>query len=219
MSKILITGSSGGLGKELAIEFARRGNKVIAHGRNRQNLKRFSGDYVVGDITEGGTLRELVRRAEGLNILVNNVGTHFDRQASKMSMDELRKLMEVNFFSHVDLTLRVLPIFLEKREGLIVNINSVAGKAGSVGKSAYASSKHALSGFFDSLKYEVTEQGVRILNIYLGGMKTPMSRHRKEYEDLMDPKEVAKVIVDNCEARGSLYVPELHIGRVRYGNH
>lgn len=223
----LITGSSKGLGKELALEFSRNEYDIIIHGRDEtalgevdaQTRKHEVNVYsVVGDITQVNTLVALAQeaRARNINVLVNNAGIYLKKPATEMTMEELRKLMEVNFLSHVDLTKRILPIFLNKKEGLIVNINSIAGEKGSPEESAYSASKHALKGFFDSLRYEVTKQGVRILDVYSGAIKTQMTRDRKTYPLLMNPEEVAKEIVKNCELSESLSVSRLDIGRIKY---
>lgn len=218
--KVLITGSSRGLGKELALEFSRNGYSVIANGRRLSELQELYAqtecEVIQGDITEERTLN-LLGQIKGLDILVNNAGIISNKPFNELTEEEIRKLMEVNFFAPIELTRRLLPSFLE-RKGLIVNINSVAGQLGCINKSVYCASKFALRGFFDSLKYEVTKQGVRILNVYLGAMQTDMSKDRTEYENLMKPDEVAKVIVRNCKLSDTLYIPELNIGRVKYGN-
>jgi short-subunit dehydrogenase len=124
--------------------------------------------------------------------------------------------MEVNFFSPVILTNMVLPIFLNKRGGLIININSLAGKQGSSGEAAYCASKQALNRHFDSLKFDIISKGVRILNVELGAMNTQMIKNRKDPEKIIQPEEVARCIVKNCEEYNSFYIGNINITRRKY---
>ena len=223
----LITGSSKGLGRCLALEFSNQGYDIIIHGRDKAILDEIENEIrkkgecysVVGDIAEEKTLEVLAEEAKKRNIdvLVNNAGIYLSKTAGEMSIEELRKVMEVNFFAHVSLTKKLIPYFLEKGKGLIVNINSVAGKQGSLGESAYAASKHALKGFFDSLSFELTKSGIMILNVYSGAIATKMTAGRKNQENLMKPAEVAKAIVKNCELYDSLGIREINLGKLRYG--
>lgn len=220
MKTVLVTGSNRGLGKELALEFSKNYN-VIIHGRDLESLKnvydklpKCRRSMVRGDIRDKKTLDCLEVMAKGgrfnegnLDILVNNAGIY---------SGNLKDVMDVNFFAPIDLTERVLPIFKSKKNGLIVNINSIAGKQGSKGECAYSASKHALKGYFDSLRYDVTKHGIRILNVYLGGMNTQMTKGRENQELLMNPQEVARVIVKNCELYSSLNINEISIGRINY---
>ncbi|OGJ15846.1 hypothetical protein A3K73_01625 [Candidatus Pacearchaeota archaeon RBG_13_36_9] len=223
----LITGSSKGLGRELALEFARNKYNIIIHGREQDALKEveiIAGKEgvnvftVVGDITQESTINALAEEAKtrNISILANNAGIYLNKPAEEMTMEELRTVMEVNFFAHVCLTKKILPVFLSKGRGFIVNINSLAGKQGGLGESAYAASKHSLRGFFDSLRYEVTKKGVRILDVYSGAMQTQMTKARETYPLLMKPEEVAEVIVKNCVEYSSLNPTEIHIGRIKY---
>jgi short-subunit dehydrogenase len=223
MKTVMITGSSRGLGRELALEFSKN-YKVILHGRNPNSMKianLVSGDhesYIVdGDITDERTLQSLEDTANrvGLDILVNNVGIYSNGPTTP---EELKKIMETNFLASANLTLRLLPIMMRNEQSLIVNINSLAGKQGGPGEPAYSASKHALKGFFDSLRYQVTKHGVRIMDVYLGAMRTQMTEGRPNWELAMYPEEVARVIIKNCDLYDSLSLTELNIGRRKYLN-
>lgn len=223
----LITGSSKGLGKELALEFSRNEYDTIINGRDKSALREvlegarkngIEAYSVAGDITKEETINALIEeaRARNIEVLVNNAGMYIKKPLTEMTMDDLKAVMEVNFFAVARLTQKILPIFLRRGEGIIVNMNSVAGEQGSLGESAYSASKHALRGFFDSLRYEVTTRGVRILDVYLGAMQTQMTKGRDTYSLLMNPREVAEMIVKNCKIYKSKSVGEIHIGRINY---
>lgn len=223
----MITGASKGLGKELALEFSKKYN-IIINGRDANALNEIykkinpykdmdKCTIILGDITNEKTLENLTEKAkDGLDILINNAGIYYNNP-DEINLDELRKVMEVNFFAQANLISRILPIFIAKQKGLIVNINSIAGKFGSLGEYAYCASKHALRGFSESLRYDLTKQGIRILDVYLGAMRTPMTAKRPNQELLIDPREVAKVIVKNCELYKSLSVNEINMRRRNYG--
>jgi len=212
---VCVVGSSKGLGSELALQFSKDYN-VIIHGRDEKSLKEVYDKLpedrrymILGDIREKKTLDSLeeIAKEKDLDILVNNAGIYSGSP---------KEIMDVNFFAPVNLTERILPIFKNKKRGLIVNINSIAGKQGSSGEPSYFASKHALRGYFESLRFDVTKYGIRILDIYPGGMNTSMTNWRKDQKLLMNPKEVAKVIVKNCELYESLVVKEIEIGRIHY---
>lgn len=212
---VCVTGASRGLGRELALQFSKSHN-VMIHGRDLEALQEVynkipkgRGYIVVGDIREEKTLDYLgeIAKAKDLDILVNNAGIY---------SNNLKEVMDVNFFAPINLTERILPIFKSKKSGLIININSIAGKQGGLGESVYSASKHALKGYFDSLRFNVTKYGIRILDVYPGGINTQMTDWRENQKLLMDPKEVAKVIVKNCELYESLSVNEISIGRRHY---
>jgi len=224
---VLITGSSKGLGRELALEFAVQNYNVIIQGRDESALQEVETQIkekgvecykVVGELTRTEVIKELadISKREKIVILVNNVGIYLGDSLENISIEDLERVMAINFFVPAILTKQILSLFLEGGRGLIVNINSIAGKQGGNLETAYAASKHALKGFFDSLRLEVTAKGVRILDIYLGAMATQMTEKRKNPNLVMQPREVAKVIVKNCERYESLEIKELTIGRVKY---
>lgn len=211
-----MTGASRGLGRELALEFSREGYNVIATGRTLSALKNLRNKipkgrcYIIAeDITKETTIKALEKLAKRVNldILVNNAGRY---------SGTLREVMEVNFFAPIKLTQKILPVFKAKERGLIVNINSIAGKQVGKGIPPYFASKHALKGYFESLRFDVIKYGIIILDIYPGGINTSMTNWRKDQNLLMDPKEVAKVIVRNCGLYESLSVNGIDIGRRRY---
>lgn len=224
---ILITGSSKGIGKNLAIEFSRLGFNVIIHGRNKKNLDEVKNlvnknnaecMVIKGDITDKNTINTLAKKAEekNIDILINNAGIYYNSGFENISLNKYKEIMEVNFFSSVSLTKKILPIFVNKNSGLIVNINSLAGKQGASGESAYSASKHALKGFSDSLKYEVVKQGIKIMDFYIGAVATDITKKRKNGNLLIQPKDLAKYIVSACKDYPSLTISETNILRCKY---
>lgn len=224
----LITGSSGGLGEHLALGFAAVGYDIILHGRNLLRLLDVRGrvidrgancEYVQGDLRNQDTINRLISLAQtnGLDTLVNNAGIYLSKPMAETTSQDLDNLMRVNLYAPFLLTSGMLPMFLSRGSGTIVNINSFAGKSGGNLEAAYSASKHALVGMSDSLKLEVTKRGLRVLDVYLGAMKTDMSEGRQDSDMFIDPADAASQIVEVCHnPRGTLTVRELVLGRKTY---
>ncbi|MCB0560136.1 MAG: SDR family oxidoreductase [Lewinellaceae bacterium] len=181
---VWITGASSGIGEHLAYAFANRGAKLILSSRNEQELQRVRQNcpatteimVLPMDVTDFASLPVLVQQALGrfgnIQVLINNAGIS-QRSAVKDTLFEVdKKIMEVNFLGTVALTKAVLPSMLGQKGGQIVVISSVMGKIGTPRRSAYAASKHALHGYFDSLRAEIHEQGVKVTLICPGYVHT-----------------------------------------------
>jgi short-subunit dehydrogenase len=224
MPSVLITGSSKGLGKSLALEFSKNNYHVILHGRDEKSLNELKTilkdkcSIIIGDITSEEVINKLFIEAEkrDIDILINNAGQYFSKSLEETKEDEIKRIFEINFFSIVKLIKKILPLFENKKSGLIININSLAGKNGSKGESFYSATKHALKGFSDSFKQEVLEKGIRVLDVYLGAISTDMTKNRKDHEFFIDPDEAASVIFNNIKDKSSLYINEIEIRRRKY---
>src|SRR3989344_830527 len=218
-NSVLITGASQGLGKAMTHEFYNKGYNLILNGRDKAKLDLLSyeigikGIVIPGDLREKNTIDRLIEEAEKrkVSILVNSAGVYLKKTVAETSESELREVMETNFFSAVNLTTRILPFFVVNGGGTIININSVAGDSGSYGESAYAASKHAINGFFDSMRYEVARGSVRITNVALGAMQTEMSYGREDWDKFISPEEAAKLIVSSCIDYKTLCPNEIRI--------
>lgn len=224
---VLITGSSKGLGKRMAITFSNNKYNVILHGRDEQRLTEVESavlengvecDVVKGDITLVQTINSLYEAAErrDLDVLINNVGIYANKPFQEMSIDEFRRIIEVNLITQVILTKRVFPIFQKKKAGLIININSAAGKNSSDGECAYSASKHGLRGFARSFQFEANRDNVRIMDIYLGAMKTSMVKDRIEHEKFIQTLDAAALIFRLSQNYPSMRINEIDLGRRNY---
>ncbi len=176
---ILITGASGNLGTALSLAFGRQGGQIIALDLNHQALQKLTqrleqeGIPVLAqscDISNSSKLKSVVESAQAalgsIDVLINNAGiTHIERLVNiEDPQAVLRRVMEVNLFAATQLSQLLLPNLIEQK-GLIINISSVAGFAPLLGRTAYAASKHALHGYFESLRSELHEQGVQCLMV------------------------------------------------------
>lgn len=223
---VLITGSSKGLGRSLAWEFAsEHEDKVILHGRNEKRLNAFhqflvedygaQADMVIGDLRDEATLSRLYGAAlkNEIDVLINNAGVYQQGEPGNINPADLDLVIGTNLIAPIRLALLVYPIMVAKGKGLIVNINSLAGKSFNDREAAYCASKHGLRGFMGSFRHEARKHGVGVLDVYLGAMQTDMTLGRPGHNDMMDPDDVAEVIAGLCKGYDSLRVNEIEIGR------
>jgi len=187
--RVWITGASSGIGEALAVAFHQAGARLILSARRRDELRRVqilcggeaSAKILPLDVTQGAELPQKASVAlgifGGIDILVNNAGVTQRSLVKDTELDVYRKLMEVNFFGAVALTKAVLPSMIESKRGHIVAISSLVGKFGTPLRSGYAAAKHALHGFFDSLRAEVSRYGIKVLLVCPGYIRTDVSLH------------------------------------------
>ena len=175
-------------------------------------------DVVVGDLVEKGTIRKIQKVSEkkGINILINNAGIYLNKPFLETNMEEFRKVIETNFMAVVSLTYALFPIMQANGSGLIISINSLAGKNGSDGEAAYCASKHALRGFTSSLQFDATRYGIRVVDVYLGSMGTAMTADRKNTDKFINPIEAADIIYNISKNYKTLRVSEIELLRSNY---
>lgn len=221
--RVWVTGASSGIGAALAKAFAAAGASVILSGRNRAALAEVAAglaDSVVlsFEATDFETLPAIVDHAGPIDLLVNNAGISQRSLAEETDMAVYRTIMEVDFFAPVTLTKLVLPAMLARGEGHIAAVASVAGKVGSPQRSGYCAAKHAVMGFFDSLRTEVSHRGIQVTTIVPGFVRTQIGARalkgdgsaKGAGEDDVDagitPREAAEQILDGM-ARGLREIP------------
>ena len=220
---VLITGARRGLGAALFHVFNEHGWFCLLNcrgqdGCNVEELVTNETFHVCGDIKDPWIINRLGHLAidKGVSVLINNAGIYSSQRLVDMTEHEFRSVQETNLIAPVLLTKALWPV-LKERHGIVVNINSLAGLQGSPKELSYCTSKHGLAGFSKSLQFDATDDGVRVLNLYLGAMNTDMMAGRiGEPEKLIDPFEAAKVIYDLCRNYETLRITEATIVRRRY---
>lgn len=180
----VVTGASSGIGRETALALARAGARVVIAARRLELLEQLAQECraegaevlpVETDVTDRASCERLIERASTLgdvDILVNNAGfAIFDRVADA-SPDDLRRMMETNYFGTVWCTQSVLPGMLERGRGSIVTVASITGIMGFAGMSGYCATKFALVGFMEALRNEVIGRGVDVSLVCPGTTRT-----------------------------------------------
>jgi len=212
MEKVaLVTGSSSGVGLETALALARDGYHTFASMRDigkagelEQVVKKenLPIDVIELDVNKEesivSAINKVVTDGGRLDILVNNAGYGQFGCTEDLSVDDFRKQFETNFFSIVRIIQEVAPIMRKQNSGIIVNISSVVGRMGLPASPAYISTKFALEGFSECLRYELGQFGIRITLIEPGVIKTNFFNSMKVPESKTDPKY--KTLTDNILA-------------------
>lgn len=228
----LVTGASSGLGREIAIAFARRNVNVILSGRNMDELIKTQQACIAvntppvmtvkvpGDLRHPKTVLDLVNfgALHNCRYLVHCAAV-YSRGLVGQTATRAEDIIMPNVVASIDLVQSIYyNVLIRNGGGTICNINSSAGKTGTAGEAYYVASKHAMTGFFKSLRADSrTDQKIRVMDVFLGGTKTPMMADRPDYDYLMEPAEVADVIVTNLSMRPeSAQIDEITISRFRF---
>jgi dehydrogenase/reductase SDR family protein 7B len=182
-----VTGASSGIGEALAPLLAARGATLVISARREDQLRRVQAACANAerhlilplDMSEGAAfgpaLQLVLARFGRVDLLVHCAGISQRAYAAETQIEVDRRIMEVNYFGPVALTKQVLPSMLARRAGQIVVVSSLLGKFGAPNRSAYCASKHALVGFFDSLRAEVAGDGITVTMICPGFVRTNAS--------------------------------------------
>ena len=196
LSKVLITGSSGGLGNHLALYYSQKGHEILLHGRNEKKLIKIQSEinknglnakYIVADLNHKKGIELLCNKAkkENIKILINNAGIICPGLPLKdISYDKIESMLEVNLVAPIKI-INALNNNLDH----VININSMVGLEPKKNRSLYAASKWGLRGFSESLKKE--ENRFKILDVYPTNIKTWPER-----ENAMDINFVLESIYD-----------------------
>jgi short-subunit dehydrogenase len=183
---IWVTGASSGIGEALTYALVRRGARVIISARREEELRRvqqLAGPSQVHilplDLEATDTFPAKVQTAMKafgqIDIMIHNGGIS-QRSYVKDTLPAIqRKVMEIDYFSYIELTRLLLPHWQQRQTGHIVAISSVMGKVGTPMRSAYAAAKHALHGFFDCLRTEVWKDNIKVTIIMPGYIRTNVS--------------------------------------------
>lgn len=180
---IWITGASSGIGESMAIQLNNMGAKVIASARREEKLFKLKKACIFPDnlhivpldITDQNSIDKAVKEVKifnSLDLVIHNAGIAQKGLVIENEMEVDRRIMETNYFGTVALTKAILPIFLKQGHGWFSIVSSFAGVLGIPGRSAYAASKHALHGFFESLRAETMNCNLDVSFIIPGFINT-----------------------------------------------
>lgn len=197
---VLVTGASSGIGKSIALYLARKGYPVIGTSRALENLASLRQDAeklgveietieldVNSDDAVAAVMPELVRKHDGIDVLVNNAGYGLWGPTQSLSIGELRDQMETNFFAPFQLSKAVLAGMIENGYGKIINVSSVLGRLGTPFNGAYVASKFALEGMSESMRIELKPFGVHVTLIEPGLFDTNFFINQVQAADARSP--------------------------------
>jgi NAD(P)-dependent dehydrogenase (short-subunit alcohol dehydrogenase family) len=183
----LITGCSTGFGREIALAALAAGDRVMATARRPETLAdlvQTGGDRISTarlDVTDPASVQAAVKATQAvfgrIDVLVNNAGFTMLGAVEETSMEQLRSLMEVNFFGTAAVTKAALPLMREQGQGTIVLMSSQGGRMVYPGIGAYDASKHAVEALGEALSSEVAPLGIRVLMVEPGMFRTKITNN------------------------------------------
>lgn len=183
----LITGCSTGFGRQVALAALAAGDQVMATARRPETLADLSeigGDRVrttALDVTDPASVQAAVNATVAafgrIDVLVNNAGFTMIGAVEETSMEQLRSLMEVNFFGAAEVTKAIVPLMREQGSGTIVQMSSLGGRMTYPGLGGYDAAKHALEAFSEALSSELAPLGVRVLLVEPGMFRTKITNN------------------------------------------
>ena len=184
----VVTGSSSGIGFEIALMLARNGFQTYATMRNlakSENIKSIASKEklpihieqldVIDNNSVTNAIQAIVSKADRIDVLVNNAGYALAGAFEDLAIEEIKAQYETNFFGLIRTTQAVLPIMRKQKSGTIVNISSGAGRFGYPTGSAYVSTKFAVEGLSESMAYELEPLGIKVILVEPGVIKTNIS--------------------------------------------
>jgi NADP-dependent 3-hydroxy acid dehydrogenase YdfG len=227
----LVTGGGSGIGLAVARAFLQEGARVVISGRHEDKLARAAQglqasdriSYHAADVGEPEQVRRLVeettRRCGRIDILVNNAGLNIkERELRKLTPERWQQLIRANLDGAFYCIHYVLPQMLQRKDGVIVNVSSVAGKRASpLGGAAYAASKFGMTALGLCLGAEEKDSGIRVSNIYPGEVDTPILEVRPQpvteehRQKILKPEDVAVAVLFAATLPPHVAVPELVI--------
>ena len=183
MSQVwLVTGSSRGLGRAFAVAALEAGHGVTAAARKVNDLADLRQKYgervlpfaldVTNESQAADAIQSTINRFGRLDVLVNNAGYGNVAPIEETTLEEFRAQIETNLFGVIILTKAALPYFRERRSGHFIQVTSIAGRIGPIGRAPYAAAKWGVEGFSETLAKEVASFGIKVTIVEPGGFRT-----------------------------------------------
>ncbi|MBK6795560.1 MAG: SDR family oxidoreductase [Acidobacteria bacterium] len=214
---VVITGATSGIGRETALQFADAGARVVVAGRREERLKELVSEIeakggealaVRADVADQSQVDNLIETAfekfGRVDTLVNNAGVALAAKFETQTLEDFRRLMDVNFWGAVyGCRARGAADEDSTRGGVIINISSILGKRGMPFETAYCASKFALAGFSESLRVELMTESIDVVSVFPGAVETEIFESAANHTGLEMPtflpkfpaKEMARLIV------------------------
>ncbi|MCM2370602.1 SDR family oxidoreductase [Aporhodopirellula aestuarii] len=228
---VAITGGGTGIGAGIARVLAVAGAKVTIGGRRSEPLEKLASavdsphpirTHTI-DVADNASIeaffKDIRENVGTVDILVNSAGINIaKRTMAEMDPDEWDQVLRINATGAYRCLREVLPAMRDRRDGLVINISSVAGKrAISLGGIVYCASKFAMTAMGTAVANEVRHEGVRITNVYPGEVNTPILDRRpvpvsdEHRESILQPDDIAGVVLTICQLPARACVPEIVI--------
>lgn len=225
----IVTGASRGIGRAISVALAQEAATVVLAARSIRKLQETADQVtkaggkakiVVTELTEEESIKNLVKvtseKFSRLDILVNNAGVTHSAKLEETTTEDWERCMQVNVRAPFILCREALGLLKKSQAGYIINIASVVGVKGYPLQSAYTSSKHALRGMTISLAEELKGSNIRVHLLCPGGVDTELVQKVRpdiKKDELMQPEEIAELVLYLITHKGNAVIDELHIRR------
>lgn len=178
---VIVTGAASGMGKAIAMLFAQEGAKVVASDMNLEGIDSSAGMMIKVDVSLQSEVDDLIgetiKKYGTVDVLINNAGIMDNFMPVSEVTDEVwDRVLAVNTTGPMKIIRKVMPIFLEKKKGVVVNVASIGGLQGSRAGAAYTASKFALVGLTKNIGFQYGEMGIRCNAIAPGGVNTNIGK-------------------------------------------
>lgn len=225
---VLITGAGSGLGKELAIQFAKKNYSVALVGRDASKLENVSNEYsfensicISADVSEYDEVDRVFSIANEWggkpHIVINCAGEGVFGEVGDFTEKQITDVLSANLIGTIQVSQRAYS-FMKGEKGFIVNVMSTAAKVGRKMESIYCAAKWGANGFTESLKLEAKGTPLRIMSVFPGGMNTGFWSEtcglNPDASKFMNPAKVATTIINNIIEEDGIYVADLLINRI-----
>lgn len=224
---VVVTGASSGIGRALAKAFARAGDHVVACGRDRHRLDQLADLLAAAGLDcraaafdlrsereISRAVRAILRREGKIDILVNNAGVTVFKDLASTTTREFDDIVGSGLRGPFLMTKAVLPNFLKRKAGMIINILSYASKTTYTRSGAYSAAKAGAGALMNVLREELRRSGIAVVNVFPGAVETPMwsAAHRRKYRhQMMSPEVLAVAILEASLKPAGTMVEELTI--------
>jgi len=221
--RVVITGASSGIGRALALEIGAKGARLLLCSRRLDRLNAVAGTIVARspdkprplvvqcDVRSRESVRRMVQQAHewlgGIDVLVNNAGVCIYGDAELAEPEDYRSVMGVNFYGPLNCMMEIIPHMKHQKNGLVVNVSSLAAIHGVPYMAAYSASKAALAALGESVRAELAGSGIRVMNVYPGYTDTEiftvekkLGGARRPEGPYQSPSKVARAVVRSIEA-------------------
>ncbi len=225
----IVTGASRGIGKAISVALAQEAATVVLAARSIKKLQETAdevteaggkAEIVVTELTEEESIKNLVKvtseKFNRLDILVNNAGVTHSAKLEQTTTEDWERCIRINSRAPFILCREALGLLRKSQAGYIINIASVVGVKGYPLQSAYTSSKHALRGMTISLAEELRDSNIRVHLLCPGGVDTELVQKVRpdiKKDELMQPEEIAELVLYLVTHKGNAVIDELHIRR------
>ena len=216
----LVTGASGGLGAQIALELAKRNVQLILVARNTTKLEQVASkcrlntsklvDIYSCDLTDDASVQDLLSTLDEkykITMVINNAGLGYLKYAKDLSESEINQMLQLNLNTLIKITQHFVPRFIEDKSGVIVNIASQAGKSATVKSSVYSATKFGVLGYSNALRLELNPYGIHVMTVNPGPIATdffdkaePTGKYLEQLGAVvLDPVKVAEEVVKGIE--------------------